>query len=174
MFERYSYRARCLIVMALLSAKRRRGSYVEPEDLLDAIIREDRRGAAAVMMEVFFGTTTPNEDSTETHRPFLSKSVATHLLRELHEDPDTPNAETPSEEREPLPSGDLPVSQSLKQVLALVAKTHKDDAAIEPLDLLAGLVEDRDSRLTQLLRDHGITRQKVAQALDSGPSTARM
>ena len=53
--------------------------------------------------------------------------------------------------------------------LGLVAKAHQDDAkTIEPLDLLAGIVENRDSRLAQLLRDHGITRQNVAKALDSG------
>jgi Clp amino terminal domain, pathogenicity island component len=63
----------------------------------------------------------------------------------------------------------MPVSQSLKNVLALVGKAHEDDTkTIEPLDLLAGIVADRDSKLAQMLRDHGITRQNVAKALDSG------
>lgn len=63
----------------------------------------------------------------------------------------------------------MPVSHSLKNVLALVAKAHEDDnKTIEPLDLLAGIAADRDSNLAQMLRDHGITRQNVAKALDSG------
>jgi ATP-dependent Clp protease ATP-binding subunit ClpA len=60
------------------------------------------------------------------------------------------------------------MSHSLKHVLASVAKAHRNDTkTIEPLHLLAAIVEDRDSRLAQLLRDHGITRQKVAEAIDS-------
>ena len=162
-------------LMALWSARRRGGSYIEPEDLLHAIIREDRGEFPAISAEVFPGTATTNWASAGSHRPFLSDSVATNLLRELHEDTDPLNAETPSEKREPVPHVDMPVSQSLKHVLALVAQSHKDDTkTIEPLDLLAGIVENRDSRLAQLLRDHGITRQKVGQALDSGPSTARL
>jgi hypothetical protein len=62
----------------------------------------------------------------------------------------------------------MPISHSLQTVLALV-KTHQDNTKIiEPLDLLAGIVENRDSRLAQLLRDHGVTRQIVVKALDSG------
>jgi len=63
----------------------------------------------------------------------------------------------------------MPVSRSLKEVWALVARVHQDDTkTIEPLDLLAGIVENGDSRLAQLLRDCGITRQNVAKSLDSG------
>ena len=65
----------------------------------------------------------------------------------------------------------MPISHSLKNVLTLVAKAHRDDTKIiRPLHLLAAMVEDRDSRLAQLLRDYGITRQKVAKALDSATS----
>jgi len=169
MFERYSHRTRCLIFMALWSARRRCGLYIEPADLLHALIREDRGEFAAVSAEVFPGAAVPDEDSAGDHRPFFSDGVARSLLRELNEDADPLTAETTSEEREPVPHGDMPVSRSLEEVLALVAKAHKDDTkTIEPLDLLAGIVEDRDSRLAQLLRDHGITRQNVAKALNPG------
>ena len=165
MFERYSVRARYLIFMALWSARRRGGSYIEPEDLLHVLIREDRGEFAAISAEVFPGAAAPNDDSAGNRRPFFDGSVATNLLRELHEDTEPLSAETRSEKREPV---DMPISASLKKVLALVAKAHQDDTkTIEPLDLLAGIVENRDSRLAQLLMDHGITRQKVAKALDS-------
>ena len=169
MFERYSERARRLIVVALWSARRRRGSYIEPEDLLHAIIREDRGEFAAISAEIFPGPSAPNDDSAGSRRPFFPGSVATDLLRELPQDAEPLNPETPSEKREPVPHVDLPASHSLQNILALAAKAHEDDTkTIEPLDLLAGIVADRDSRLAQLLRHHGITRQNVARALHSG------
>jgi len=155
--------------MALWSARRRGGLYIEPEDLLHALIREDRGEFAAISAEVFPGAAAPDEDSTRDHRPFFSDSVAKTVLRELDEDTDPMTAETPGEKKEPVPHVDMPISRSLKEVLALVAKAHQDDTkTIEPLDLLAGIVENRESRLAQLLRDHGITRQNVAKALDPG------
>ena len=160
MFERYSHRARCLIFMALWSARRRCGLYIEPEDLLHALIREDRGEFAAISAEVFPDAEVPDEDSTMDQTPFFSDGVARSLLRELNEDADPMTAETPGEKRTPVPHVDMPISRSLKEVLALVAKALQDDTrTIEPLDLLAGIVENRDSRLTQLLRDCGITRQ---------------
>lgn len=169
MFERYSDRARCLIFMALWSAGRRGGSYIEPEDLLHALIREDRGEFPAISAEVFPGAGAPNENSAASRRSFFSGNVATNLLRELHEETDPLNAEARGERREPVPHVDMPISHSLKKVLALVAKAHQDNTKIiEPLDLLAGIVENRDSTLAQLLRDHGVTRQKVVKALDSG------
>lgn len=175
MFDRYSDRARHLIFAAVWSARRRHGSYVEPEDLLHAIIREDRGEFPAIGAEMFPGTATTNEASAGSHRPFFSSNAATNLLRELDEDTEPLNAENPSEKREPAPHVEIPISQSLKHVLQLVAQAHRvDTETIEPLDLLAGIVENRDSRLAQLLRDHGITRQKVAQARNSGLSTASL
>jgi ATP-dependent Clp protease ATP-binding subunit ClpA len=165
MFERYSDRSRHLIFMAVWSARRRRGSYVEPEDLLHAIIREDRGEFPAIGAEMFPGTATTNEASAGSRRPFFSSNAAANLLRELNEDTEPLNAENPSEKHEPAPNVGIPISQSLKHVLELVAQAHQDDAkTIEPLDLLAGIVENRDSRLPLLLRNHGITRQEVARA----------
>jgi ATP-dependent Clp protease ATP-binding subunit ClpC len=170
MFERYSDRARRLIFMALWSARRRGGSYIEPEDLLQALIREDRGEFAALSAEVFPGSTVPIDSSVAGHRPFFADDIAENLLRELHADAVSPNLEAQSGNREPAPQVDMPISHSLKRVLALVARAHQSDTkTIEPLHLLAAIVEDRDSRLAQLLRDYGITRQTVAKALDSEP-----
>jgi ATP-dependent Clp protease ATP-binding subunit ClpA len=133
------------------------------------LIREDRGELAAVSADVFPGAAAPDEFSAGDHRPFFSDGVARTLFRELQEDPGPLNREVPDNKREPVPHVDIPVSRSLQEVLSSVAKAHQDDTeTIEPLDLLAGIVENRDSRLAQLLRDCGITRQKVAKALDSG------
>lgn len=165
MFERYSLRARQVIFVALWSAKRRGGSYIEPEDLLLALIREDRGEFAVIGAQLFPGA--PGlANLAGSHRRFFSDAVATSLLRELHEDTDRLKAATPGNRREPMPRGDVPVSRGLKEVLLLVAKAHQQDTkTIEPLDLLAAIVENHDSQLAQLLLDHGITRQEVAEAL---------
>jgi ATP-dependent Clp protease ATP-binding subunit ClpA len=168
MFERYSDRARRLIFIALWSARRRGGSYIEAEDLLHAIIREDRGEFAAISAEIFPGASSPVQDSAGPHRPFFDVSVAADLLRALHEPTEPLNAETRTERRDPAPHADMPVSGSLKKVLASVSSAHKHDTkTIEPLDLLAGIVADRDSSLARVLRDHGITPQAVAKAIDS-------
>ena len=140
--------------------------YIEPEDLLHALIREDRGEFAAIGSEVFPGTATPHEFPAGDHRPFFSDGVAKTLLRELHEEAGPLTGERLGDRREPVGRVDMPVSSALKDVLALVAKAHHDDTnKIEPLDLLAGIVENSDSRLAQLLQDCGITRQNVAKAL---------
>jgi ATP-dependent Clp protease ATP-binding subunit ClpC len=166
MFERYSERARRMIFWALWSAKRRGVSYIEPEDLLHALIREDRGEFAAVSAEGFPGAAAPNENSAGNRPPFFDASVAANLLRELHEDPERLNAETRGEKKQgPV---NMPVSHSLNKLLASAYEAHQNDPkTIEPLDLLAEILENRDSRLAQLLQDHGITSQKVKDALDS-------
>jgi ATP-dependent Clp protease ATP-binding subunit ClpC len=167
MFERFSERARRVIFLAYWSARRRGASYIEPEDLLDAVIREDS-GKFAVLIGQVLGTPWPTQDKTVPRR-FFTEDAAQDLLRELGHVPESATAETPSEKREPVPHGDMPVSRDLKNILALAAKAAHQNKTIEPLHLLTAIVEDRESRLAQLLRDHGITRQKISHALDSGP-----
>lgn len=146
MFERYSKWARCLIFMSLWSARSRGGLYIEPEDLLHALIREDRGELPAVSSEVFPGAPSPIEDPGSGHQPFFSGEVARNLLGELHQEPDLLLAAPRTGTLEPVPHTDMPVSRSLKDVLGLVAKAHKKDTkTIEPLDLLAAIVENREA-----------------------------
>jgi len=167
MFEQYFERARRVIFLTLWSARRRGGSYIEPEDLLHALIREDSGEFAALSAEVF-GAPSPIQDKTASRR-FFAEDVTQDLLRALGHPPESATSETPSGQREPVPHSDMPVSRDLKTILALVAKNahRKEQKTIEPLHLLAAMAEDRDSRLAQLLRDHGITRQKISEVLDS-------
>jgi ATP-dependent Clp protease ATP-binding subunit ClpA len=157
-----------VIFMSAWSARNRGASYIEPEDLLHALIRADRGEFPAVSAEVFPGAPARMEEPAGGDREFFADDVARNLLRELHEDAEPLNAETRGGKREPVPHADIPISHSLKHILALVAEAHQNDTVtIEPIHLLAAMVEDRDSRLAQLLRDHGVTRQTVAEELDS-------
>ena len=160
MFERYSVRSRYVIFIALWSARRRGGSYIEPEDLLHALVREDRRDIATPWAEIFPGSPALSAESGGA-RPFFTDDTAQNLLTALEE---------PSK-GDPAAKGDMPVSHSLQDLLGLAAKIaqRKDTKTIEPLHLLAAIVEDREGKLAQLLFDHGVTRQKVGQALDAAP-----
>jgi hypothetical protein len=60
MFERYSNRSRRVIFIALWSARRRGGSYIAPEDLLHALVREDRRDIGTPWAEIFPGSPAPS------------------------------------------------------------------------------------------------------------------
>jgi len=168
MFERYSIRARQLIFMALWSARRRRGSYIEPQDLLHALIREDRGELAAIAAEMFPVVPVPPDPLAATHPSFFSDVTAAALLQELHEDPKPLPLPTSEEKPGPAAHADMPLSRSMKDLLTSVAKAHEDDTkTVEPLDFLAAIAENRDSALAQLLLRNGITRQTVKDALDA-------
>jgi hypothetical protein len=68
----------------------------------------------------------------------------------------------------------MPVSRSLKQALTSAGKIaqQRDSKTIEPLHLLAAIVEERERGLPQLLREHGVTRQTVVKALNAETAPA--
>jgi hypothetical protein len=150
--------------MALWSARKRGGPYIEPEDLLHALIREDRGEMAAIGSDVFPGVETSEQFFAGDHKPFLSDSVARTLLQGLHEQPEPLSRDPLGEKRQPAPNNDMPVSHSMKAVLALSAQGDQRKT-IEPLDLLAAIAAIPDSRLANLLRDCGITPETLAKAM---------
>ena len=66
-FERYSARARSVVFLAVGCARRCGAAYIEPEDLLHALVREDRRDLAATAE--LFAARLPWSDSAVTTRP---------------------------------------------------------------------------------------------------------
>ena len=69
-FERYSARARSVVFLAVGCARRCGAAYIEPEDLLHALVREDRRDLAATA-ELFAGGPAPMEWLGSDHPPFF-------------------------------------------------------------------------------------------------------
>lgn len=152
MFERYSHRARILIFLALDVARKRGGDYIELDDLLEAIIREDQGEFPSMFPEIARGSSSP------AAARFFPETAAQALLATLDAPPRGSQIRT----------GDMPLSRPVKQALAR-AGDNTGTSVIEPLHLLEAVVEDRESRLAQLLRDNGITRQRVAVALGRLP-----
>ncbi len=157
MFESYSQRARLVIILALHVARKRGGDYIELDDLLEAIIREDR-GEFPSMIDGAAQGAFPARDAAR----FFPDTAAQALLTTLDTGPRGSLIRT----------GDMPLSRAAKKVLARAG--HNSDVAhprtIEPLHLLEAIVEDRECRFAQVLRDNGVTRQKVAVALGRLPA----
>jgi len=86
MFDRSSQRARQVIAISRWFAEKRGGSYIEPEDLLRTLIREDRGASPSLLTEMFTDLPVPSKQPTIGHRPFFDDNVPTDLLRELQDD----------------------------------------------------------------------------------------
>jgi hypothetical protein len=128
MFGRYSERARHVIFLALWSATKRGASYIEPEDLLHAVIQGDI-GEFALLSGKAFGASSPIQDKTVPRR-FFAEHAAEDLLCELGHPPESASTATLSGKIEPVPHSDMPVSHDLENILGLVAR--KETKTIQP------------------------------------------
>jgi hypothetical protein len=128
MFERYSARARSVIFLALGCARRRGAAYIEPEDILHALVREDGE-TSLPPQNCLLAPPAPTEWLGSDHPPLFPDEVAEELLRALEDPP----------KGDPAAKDDMPVSRSLKQALASAANIaqERDSRTIEPLRLLA-------------------------------------
>lgn len=157
MFDRYSIRARQVVMLSRWMAGMRGAEAIELDDLLEALIREDQGEAAAILSKRH-----PNiprfTDPDGAPVPFFSKDEAQTLLSAL--------AKTGRGNQDL--SVDMPLAESVKVALiaALALADKKDHRLVEPLHLLAVIVEDRESLPAKLLRGSGVTRQRVRQAFE--------
>jgi hypothetical protein len=87
MSERYSNRARSVIFLAVGSARRRGAAYIESEELLQALVLEDRRDLAAGTAELFAGSPAPMKWLGSDHRPFFSNDINRETAENVEEPP---------------------------------------------------------------------------------------
>jgi hypothetical protein len=129
------------------------------DDLLEALIREDQ-GEAAAIMSKGHPNVPPVTDRHGIPIPFFSKDEAQALLAAM---------EKPGRGDQDL-SVDMPLAGSVKAALvaAFVLADKKGHWIIEPLHLLAVIVEDRESPLAKLLHGSGISTEGDAGSLKAG------
>jgi ATP-dependent Clp protease ATP-binding subunit ClpA len=157
MFDRYSVRARQVIMLSRWAAGMRGAEAIELDDLLEALIREDQGEAAAIMSQGH--PHVPHfTNQAGAPLPFFSKDEAQALLGALAK-PGLGNQDL---------SVDMPVAASVKDALtaAPMLADKKGHKVVEPLHLLSVIVEDRESSLAKLLRLSGITRQRVRRGFE--------
>jgi ATP-dependent Clp protease ATP-binding subunit ClpC len=145
MFERYTEQARRAIFFARYEASQCGSSSIETEHLLLGLVREDKR-----LMYVL-----------------LTQEGVAHICSVLR---------SGSESREKVPtSTDMPLSTECKKTLHEAAKQadHHSDQHISTEHLLLGLLPQKASLAAQLLIQHGVTPERVLQALKKPPSVER-
>jgi ATP-dependent Clp protease ATP-binding subunit ClpA len=152
MFDRYSMRARQVVMLSRWMAVMRGAEAIELDDLLEALIREDQGEAVAILSKRHPNIPLVTEQDGASV-PFFSKDEAQTLLAALAR-PGLGSQDM---------SVDMPLAKSVKDALvaAPMFADKKGHKVVEPLHLLAVIVEDRESPLAKLLRGSGITRQRV-------------
>lgn len=158
MFESFSERARHVVFAARIKAGERAGESIDFPDLLIGLILEDQ---GIIESTVFskLGETGSFAKRSAPHTPFFSSTQAQELLASL---------EKLLPQSQPLATTvEIPVSPSLKRAFnsAKALQTTLQHSAVEPLHLLAAALAEESSPGVQLLRDAGVTEEKVLLAL---------
>lgn len=158
MFETFSERGRHVIFATRVKAGERGGDALDIADLLVGLILEDQ-GMLATAVFPKLGGTTGALYRPSTHTPFFSSTQAQELLASL---------EKLLPQSQPVPTtAEIPISPSLKRAIdsAKALQTSLQHSAVEPLHLLAAALAEESSPGAQLLRDAGVTEEKVLLAL---------
>jgi ATP-dependent Clp protease ATP-binding subunit ClpC len=159
MFESFSERARRVVFAARVKAGERGGESIDTHDLLVGLILEDQGMIeTAVLPKARLGTATFAHRGSP-HTPFFSSAQAQELLGSLEKllPQSQPFATTV----------EISVSLSLRRAFnsAKALQTSLQNSAVEPLHLLAAALAEESSPGVQLLRDAGVTEEKVLRAL---------
>jgi len=155
MFEKYSDRARQVIFLARMKAGQRGAASIEVNDLLAAIVIEDQGDFRKAVSEgrdsrdvIIRG------DPSEPSR-FLPSTFARELLGRLESENCTSS---------PIPnSEEMALSDGFKHTLVRAAVLCEEmrQNQVEPMHLLAAILEDDSSQAAQFFRYAGITRENV-------------
>lgn len=144
---------------ARVKAGERGGEVIDTADLLAGLILEDQGMAtAALLLKLGHGTAT-FPDRRSPHTPFFSSTQAQELLNSLEKllpqsEPVATTAEIPLS---------LAVQSAFNSAKDLQVRLHHIE--LEPLHLLAAALAEESSRGGQLLRNAGVTEEKVLLAL---------
>ena len=155
MFDEFSERSRQLVFLARLKAGQRGSKTIEIEDLLTAFVIEDQGGFVSAVSEGREDVTWVIQHEPATREPFLAPETASALLAKL---------EALSPRSQPLPkSAEMPLSQACKNAMSRADSLHDEmqHTWIEPLHLLAAILEHRNSKAAKLFCEAGITREKI-------------
>jgi ATP-dependent Clp protease ATP-binding subunit ClpA len=156
LLEQFSERSKMVVFLTRKDAGRRGATALEPGDLLEAIINEDQGELA----KRFVGAVTRSGPIRDP-QPFFSAGVATKALLRLR---------TILPQQEPVAdSVDLTISPSLQHILnaATTLAGESQHSQVQPLHLVAAILAEESSGPAEILKEAGISREAVIQALRS-------
>lgn len=156
MFEDFSERSVRVVFLARMGAGRRGAAFLEPVDLLDAVVREEQGELAAK----FPGAVTSSGPLQPPEHPFFSPEKALQILSAIeHVLP--PKAEPLAD------SVDVECSPALAEVLtdasALAMELHHDK--VQPLHLVGAMFRDENSGVGEILTRARVSRDAVIAAI---------
>jgi hypothetical protein len=153
----YSQRARQVLFLARREAGARGAEAIDLEDVLVALVTEEQgKFLEALSRYPGAGVSLADLDICP-HRRLLPDRLANNLLEGL---------ELLRPRSRPLaPATDLPFAGGVKRALAVADRVRDElrEKQIEPLHLLAAILEDTSVRGTQVFLQNGITAEKVIQ-----------
>jgi len=160
LFSDYSFRALRVIFIARLKAGNAGATAIDIDHLVAGIVVEDGgKNAMAKLLNVDPNSIGVMADMEPHPVPFFPSEVAAMLLAKIEE---------LSPHSEPIPkSRDMPMSSEFTQVLNAAQDLRRQfqSAKVYPLHLLAAALGDPSSKASQVLRDAGISQEKVLEAL---------
>lgn len=162
MFEKFSQRTRQVVFLARFKAGQRGAGAIGVEDFLVSLVIEDQGKFQQAVSGVWTDDTPLVQPKSFSQNPFLASEIADELL---------PRLEAVSAHSQSLPtSTEMPLSQASKKALSRAESLcdQMQDTVIEPLHLLAAILENRKNKAAQVLRDAGITSERVINSMYKG------
>jgi ATP-dependent Clp protease ATP-binding subunit ClpA len=154
-FDAFSVRARQIVFAARFKAGQRGATSIEVADLLLGLVLEDQGMLGEFLFPTLHDPSSLPVNETPSHIRVFTEEIAKTLISEIEASYATAR-----------PIGlatEIPVSPELDSLCRNAKKIQVrfHHAQVEPLHLLAGLLEDASSRCGQLLQANGITQKQV-------------
>jgi Clp amino terminal domain, pathogenicity island component len=159
MLDNFSKRARQIVFAARLRAGERGAKTIDTDDLLVGLVLEDQGTLEKTVFSAMFEGQGMPVNRAQSHVPFLSVTVAQHLLANLEKG-------LLRSQRIALTT-EVPLSLALEQVFSSAkdVRTRFRHNQIEPLHLLAAILAEGSGQGVKLLQDSGVTHEKVLRTL---------
>jgi ATP-dependent Clp protease ATP-binding subunit ClpA len=177
-------RARLVLALAGLRAWTRGAATIKTEDALAALVMEDQGEAEEDVPEICRYPDLLTRLQAKSYTPFLSPDLARRLLAELAALQRDRGEERSMESRTrcvgiaspellsqpPPPYALVPMSENTSRAFHAADKLRAElhHSELQPMHLLAALLEDDSSRGTEIFRQAGITREKIIQSIRNG------
>lgn len=155
MFEKFSERTRQVVFLARFKAGQRGATEIGIEDFLVSLVMEDQGKFEEAVSGMWTDGTPVVQPEALPQNRFLPCEIADELLARL---------QALSASLQPLPaSTEMPLSQASKNALSRAESlsNQMQNTEIEPLHLLAAILESQKNKAAQIFGDTGITSEKV-------------
>ena len=159
MFDAFSSRSRIVVFVARLVAGERGSTTIDAGDLLVGLIHEDQGAHGSMLSKFSGGEGAVSRFPASTHKNFFDPTIATELLTSIEES---------LQHQEPIPPWiEIPLSDGLTRVFE-AAESYRNQfqqKQVEPLHLLAAILNDQGSVASRELLSAGIIQEEVFESL---------